>query len=169
MSIAHNLAEGHSGGPASLISAVLCSATSLHRSCKDVHQWHCLSYRHGSQSGWLPVNVWTMPSGRRCFFCRYRNSWKFCTQAQWQVLIELLLLGAHGRVFGWGSMLQAGTSRDRVYMRWIFFNLPNISDRIMALGSTQPLIEMSTRNLSGDKRRPARRADNLTAICESTV
>jgi hypothetical protein len=28
---------------------------------------------------------------------------------------------------------------------------------------------MSTRNLPGSKGRPARRADNLTAICESTV
>jgi hypothetical protein len=40
-------------------------------------------------------------------------------------------------------MLQAGRSRVRVPMRWIFFfNLPNPS-----LGSTQPLTEMSTRNL----------------------
>jgi hypothetical protein len=36
----------------------------------------------------------------------------------------------------------------------------------MALGSTQPLTEMSTRNLPGAKKRPARRADNLTAIYE---
>jgi hypothetical protein len=36
----------------------------------------------------------------------------------------------------------------------------------MALGSTQPLTEMSTRNLHGDKGQPARKADNLTAICE---
>jgi hypothetical protein len=39
----------------------------------------------------------------------------------------------------------------------------------MALGSTQPLTEMSTRNLKkkkpGGKVRPARRADNLAAIC----
>jgi hypothetical protein len=39
----------------------------------------------------------------------------------------------------------------------------------MALGSTQPLTEMSTRNLPGDKGRPAHKADNLTAICESIV
>jgi hypothetical protein len=39
----------------------------------------------------------------------------------------------------------------------------------MALGSTQPLTEMSTRNLSGGKGRPAREADNLTTICESIV
>jgi hypothetical protein len=35
----------------------------------------------------------------------------------------------------------------------------------MALGSTQPLTEMSIRNLPGGKGRPARRADNLNAIC----
>jgi hypothetical protein len=34
----------------------------------------------------------------------------------------------------------------------------------MALGSTQPLTEMSTRNLPGGKGRPACKADNLTAI-----
>jgi hypothetical protein len=36
----------------------------------------------------------------------------------------------------------------------------------MALGSTQPLTEMSTKNLPGGKWLPARGADNLTAICE---
>jgi hypothetical protein len=39
----------------------------------------------------------------------------------------------------------------------------------MALGSTQPLTEMSTRNLRGDKERPSHKAENLTAICELTV
>jgi hypothetical protein len=39
----------------------------------------------------------------------------------------------------------------------------------MALGSTQPLTEMSIRNLLGSKRRPARKVDNLAAICEPTV
>jgi hypothetical protein len=47
-----------------------------------------------------------------------------------------------------------------------FFNRPIPSSRIMALGSTQPLTEMSTRNPPGGKRRPERKADNLTAICE---
>jgi hypothetical protein len=36
----------------------------------------------------------------------------------------------------------------------------------MALGFTQPLTEISTRNLPGDKGRLARKADKLTAICE---
>jgi hypothetical protein len=39
----------------------------------------------------------------------------------------------------------------------------------MALGSTQPLTEMSTKNVPGGKGRPARKADNLTAICEPIV
>jgi hypothetical protein len=39
----------------------------------------------------------------------------------------------------------------------------------MALGSTQPLTEMSTRNLPGGKKRPARRADILAAIYEPNV
>jgi hypothetical protein len=39
----------------------------------------------------------------------------------------------------------------------------------MALGSTQPLTEMSTRNRPGGKGRAARKADNLTAICEPIV
>jgi hypothetical protein len=39
----------------------------------------------------------------------------------------------------------------------------------MALESTQPLTEMSTGNLPGSKERPAREADNLTAICEPIV
>jgi hypothetical protein len=36
-------------------------------------------------------------------------------------------------------------------------------------GLTQPLTVISTRNLSGGKGRPVRKADNLTAICRSIV
>jgi hypothetical protein len=50
-----------------------------------------------------------------------------------------------------------------------FFNWPNLSILSMALGSAQPLTEMSTRNLPGAKGRPARKSDNLFAICEPTV
>jgi hypothetical protein len=39
----------------------------------------------------------------------------------------------------------------------------------MAPGSTKPLIEMSTRNLRGGEGRPARKAENLSAIYEQTV
>jgi hypothetical protein len=50
-----------------------------------------------------------------------------------------------------------------------FFDLPNPSSRTLALEFTQPLTEMSTRNLAGGKRRPANKVDNLTAICEPIV
>jgi hypothetical protein len=39
----------------------------------------------------------------------------------------------------------------------------------MALATTQSLTEMSTRNLPDGKGRPARKADNLTAICKPIV
>jgi hypothetical protein len=54
-------------------------------------------------------------------------------------------------------------------MRWICFNLPNPSSRTIALGSTQPLTGMSTRNPSGGKGWPARKADKLTAMCKPIV
>jgi hypothetical protein len=50
-----------------------------------------------------------------------------------------------------------------------FFNWPNTSSHTIDLGSTQPLTEMSTRNLSGGKEQPARKGDNLTAICDPIV
>jgi hypothetical protein len=58
----------------------------------------------------------------------------------------------------------AGSNPDKVD----FFNLPNPSSHTMALGSTQSITEMSTRNIPGGKRRPARKAD-LTAIYEPIV
>jgi hypothetical protein len=39
----------------------------------------------------------------------------------------------------------------------------------MTLGSTQPLTEMSTRNLPGGKGWPVRKSDNLIAICLDNV
>jgi hypothetical protein len=66
-------------------------------------------------------------------------------------------------------MLQAGRSRVRFPMRSLdFFNLPNPSSLTMALGSTQPLTEVN-RIFLGAKGRPARKADNFTAMCESIV
>jgi hypothetical protein len=59
-------------------------------------------------------------------------------------------------------MLQTGRSPVQVPDKVEFFNPSN---RTMALGSTQPL----TGIFLGGKKRPARRADNLTAICEPIV
>jgi hypothetical protein len=80
--------------------------------------------------------------------------------------IDSLLL----RIVGWGTTLQAGRSRVRVPMRPLyFFSWPNPTSRTIALGSTQPLKEMSTRNLPEGKGRPALKTDNLTAIYEPIV
>jgi hypothetical protein len=61
-------------------------------------------------------------------------------------------------------MLHTGRSQIRFPMRSLDFSI----DRTL-LGSTEPLTEMSTRNFPGGKGRPARKSDNLTAICEPIV
>jgi hypothetical protein len=48
-------------------------------------------------------------------------------------------------------------------------NLPNLSNRTTDLGFTQLLTEMGIGNHRGVKERPARKADNLTAICEPII
>jgi hypothetical protein len=59
-----------------------------------------------------------------------------------------------------------GSSPDEVM---VVFYLSNPFSRTMALGSTQPLREMSTRNRPGGKGQPALIVYNLTAICEPIV
>jgi hypothetical protein len=49
---------------------------------------------------------------------------------------------------------------------FFIFSLLNPSSRTMAMGSTQPLTEISTRNFPGGKGRLASKADDFTAICE---
>jgi hypothetical protein len=50
-----------------------------------------------------------------------------------------------------------------------FFNCANLCSCTVALGSTQPLTEMSIRNLPEVNGRPVRKADNLTVISEPIV
>jgi hypothetical protein len=66
-------------------------------------------------------------------------------------------------------MLQAERSPVRFPDEVDFFNLSNSSSRTMALGSTQPLTELRTTNYPGGKKRLARSADYLAAICELNV
>jgi hypothetical protein len=58
---------------------------------------------------------------------------------------------ARGSVVGSGTILQAGRSRIRFPMSPDFFNKLSPSSHTMALGSTQPLTEISTRNLPGGR------------------
>jgi hypothetical protein len=50
-----------------------------------------------------------------------------------------------------------------------FFNWPNPSSHILALGSTQRLTEISTRNILDGQLQPPHEADKFTAICEPIV
>jgi hypothetical protein len=68
---------------------------------------------------------------------------------------------ARGSVVGRDTMLQAGRSPVRVPDEVDYCNLPNPYSRTMSLGSTQPL--------TGIRNLPARRADNLAAICGPNV
>jgi hypothetical protein len=66
-------------------------------------------------------------------------------------------------------MLQTGRPPVRVPDEVHFFVLPNPTSRTMALGSTQSLTKITTWNLHGGKKPPARRADNLVAIGEPNI
>jgi hypothetical protein len=89
----------------------------------------------------------------------YHFAWYFHNKFQKLYIPFLLTLylrtlytqGARGSVVGWGTMLQAGRSPVRIQDEVDVLNLPNTSSRTMALGSTQSLTEMSTRNFLGVK------------------
>jgi hypothetical protein len=67
-------------------------------------------------------------------------------------------------------MLQVGRWWVRFPMRSLDFSIDLMFPAaIWPRGSTQPLTEMGTRDLPGRKGRPARKVDNLTAICVPTV
>jgi hypothetical protein len=64
------------------------------------------------------------------------------------------------------SQKVAGSVLDEVIG---FFSWPNPSNHTVALGWTQLLTEISTRNLPGGKGWLVRKADNHTAIFETIV
>ena len=68
----------------------------------------------------------------------------------WCVPIQIILLYLKRRsAVGWGTALQVGRSRVRLPMVSLeFFNWHIQSGRAVALGSTQPLTKMRTRNIS---------------------
>jgi hypothetical protein len=64
------------------------------------------------------------------------------------------------------SLKVAGSIPDKVIG---FFSWPNPSSHTMALESTQPLTEISTKNLPGGKGWPVCKANNLTAISDTII
>jgi hypothetical protein len=82
-------------------------------------------------------------------------------------LYNKLMGRARGSIVGWDTMLLSRKVAGSIPVEVIgIFGWPNPSSRTVALGLTQPLTEMSTRNLPGYKGRPARKADKFSAICE---
>jgi hypothetical protein len=79
------------------------------------------------------------------------------------------MLRENGSVFGWGTMTQSIRLRVHLPIRLLNFSIVLTLLRCTALGSTQSLTEMSTRNFPGVKVQPAPKADNLTATCEPIV
>ena len=76
-----------------------------------------------------------------------------------------ILRGVRGGAVGWGTAVQAGRSRVRFPMVSLEFFIDIILPATLwPWGSTQPLTEMSTRNIFWGLRRPVRRADNLTTF-----
>jgi hypothetical protein len=75
-------------------------------------------------------------------------------------------MGARGSVVDWGTMLQTGRSRVRVSMRWIFFFQPHYGPGVDSASNSNEYQESSG---GGGKGRPARKADNLTAICKPII
>jgi hypothetical protein len=72
-------------------------------------------------------------------------------------------------VVGLRTMLQTGRSRISLPIKSLDLSTDLIFPASVVLGSTQPLTEMSTRNLPWGKGWLARKADNLTVICEPVV
>jgi hypothetical protein len=87
-------------------------------------------------------------------------------------LLLLLLYGGRDSVVGWSTMLQAGMSWARFPMRSLnFFQLtysfqPHYGPGVDSASNRNEYQESSWGVKDG---RPARKADNLTAICEPIV
>jgi hypothetical protein len=97
---------------------------------------------------------------------KWTKSWHITS---WNAM-DYIFSSVRGSLVCWGTMLQAGRSRFRIPMRSLDFSVDLIfSSRTLVVGSTQPLTEMSIRNLPGGIRRPECKTDNLTAICEPTL
>jgi hypothetical protein len=81
-----------------------------------------------------------------CSQIHKKNTQIYCVGRTWNLLKLKLVVESRGGAFGWGNALQAGRSRGSIPDGVIgFFHWHNLSGRTMALGSTQPLTEMSTR------------------------
>jgi hypothetical protein len=136
------------------------------RSQRETQEENWAKPKPGYETEQKPAAFW-LPTPSCGFLASFLRSWRWRRYGPPKYRWASIDMGARGSAFGWGTMLKkvAGSIPDEVIG---FLNWPNPSSRNMVLGSTQPLTEMSTRNLPGGKGRPARKAD-LTPICEPIV
>jgi hypothetical protein len=110
---------------------------------------------------WQSQSLWNM------VYTIYHGTWDHLNGVLYKSLPSVcvpMCTPTRGSVVGWGTMLQAGRSPVRVPDEVDFFYLPNPSSRTMALGLTQPLTEMSTRNLPGGGGKKNGRRIGLTTL-----
>jgi hypothetical protein len=87
-------------------------------------------------------------------------SWSACSckRRPMRIMVIIIIMGgARGGSVGWGNALKARKSRVR--FRWC-----HLSGRTVVLGSSQPLTEMSTRNIFWTGGKGGHKAYNLTTF-----
>jgi hypothetical protein len=90
--------------------------------------------------------IWPRYWSVGALWCKYTPTIHHHFSSDWKVNFRYVA----NCVVGCSTVLQARRSHVRFLMRYlVFFNLLTPSNRTMALRSTQPLTEISTRNLSG--------------------
>jgi hypothetical protein len=113
---------------------------------KDKDQLYFCMNLYSTCNG-LSTRKGTHPKIKTDFTYNYNFIYNF--QGKWKYYIEVTTERGTRWRSGWRTALQTGRSRVRFPMVLLdFFHWHDPSGRTMALGSTQPLTEMSTRNIS---------------------
>jgi hypothetical protein len=135
--------EGKCHGPIRFYPAIGLEV--LRRATRNINQAiRCPAETHASQLLNTSALAWLVLWSHELTECYHYELESYGKPAWW---LSLTIIMGHADVIG-------------------FFNLPNPSSRTMTLGSTQPLTEMSTRNLPGGRGRPASKDDKITANWE---
>jgi hypothetical protein len=119
-------------------AAAPCVTTKVSVSClASCTMWRGTTRRgaHPASGLWVRTCCMKVNATQHCFLFSLRYT---CSVRGYAI----------GGAVGWGTALQAGRSLVRFPMESLEVFSDNPSGRIVALGSTQPLIEMSTRNTS---------------------